>query len=118
MFSSTVLESCKKKQTSFETMPLLPGVRAVSQHVRCGSRLFRNAWAPCIREIPIEADEDRPIKCVGPDPLRRLAAQYVELMAENNHLRFSRPRDIIQLRNAPISSLRTATIAREHAPIL
>jgi len=41
-----------------------------------------------IREMPIEADEDHPIKCVWPDPPRRLAAQYVELMAENNHLRF------------------------------
>jgi hypothetical protein len=44
-----------------------------------------------IREMPIEADEDRPIKCVWPDPPRRLAAQYVELMAENNHLRFEPP---------------------------
>jgi DNA invertase Pin-like site-specific DNA recombinase len=35
--------------------------------------------------------EDRPIKCVWPDPARRLAAQYVELMAENNHLRFKPP---------------------------
>jgi len=31
-----------------------------------------------IREMPIEADEDHPIKCVWPDPPRRLAAQYVE----------------------------------------
>jgi hypothetical protein len=44
-----------------------------------------------IREMPIEADEDGPIKCVWPDPLRGLAAQYVELMAENNHLRFKPP---------------------------
>ena len=37
-----------------------------------------------IREIPIEADKDRLIKCVWPGPPRRLAALYVELMAENN----------------------------------
>jgi hypothetical protein len=43
------------------------------------------------REIPIEADEERPIKYVWPDPPRQLAAQYVELMAENNHLRFKPP---------------------------
>ena len=34
MFSSTVLESCKGKQTSFGTMPLLPGDRGLSQHAR------------------------------------------------------------------------------------
>jgi hypothetical protein len=41
-----------------------------------------------IREIPIEADQERPIKCIWPDSPRRLAVQYVELMAENNHFRF------------------------------
>ncbi len=44
-----------------------------------------------IREIPIEADEQRPIKCVGPNPPRRLAAHYVELMAENKQLGFKPP---------------------------
>jgi hypothetical protein len=60
--------------------------------------------------MPIEADEDHPIKCVWPDPPRRLAAQYVELMAENNHLRFEPParradtraeRDVIGSRQSP-----------------
>ena len=39
----------------------------------------------------MEADKKRPIKGVWPDPPRQLAAQYVELMAENNHLRFKPP---------------------------
>ena len=46
-----------------------------------------------IREKSMESDEDRPIQSVWPDSFRQLTAQNIELMAENNHLRFkSSPR--------------------------
>jgi len=67
-------------RTETHTVPANDGFRA---NDRDG---IADIWA-----MPIEADEDRPLECVWPDPPRRLAAQYVELMAENNRLRFKPP---------------------------